>query len=234
MDFFDIKNKNDIGEVYIYGPITDEKWFDEDITPTWFKDQVEKLKGLKNINIFINSPGGGVFAGMAIHSILKRQSAEITSYIDGIAASIASVIAMAAKKIIMPKNALMMIHNPNTAIIGTADDLRKEADLLDRIKNTIVSTYSDKTKKDDKKIREMMDAETWMDGNEAKSLGFADVVPDSKVKACLTKEKIIFDKVSFDYRNYKKFPASKFTVENRNLTYCNNLLKIGRFLNESK
>ncbi|MCG7853788.1 MAG: Clp protease ClpP, partial [Methanosarcinaceae archaeon] len=205
MKWFDIQNKTgaDTGEIYIYGEITSEKWFDEDVTPGWFKDEVNKLKNMKYINMFINSGGGGVFAGMAIYSILKRQTAKITAHIDGIAASIASVIAMAAHEIIMPKNAMMMIHNPVSIALGDADSLRKEADVLDRVKQTIVSVYMDKTKKEEKRIRKMMDEQTWMDGESALKEGFIDTLETNKTVAMnMNSDRVIVNGVEFDIEKY--------------------------------
>jgi ATP-dependent Clp protease, protease subunit len=218
-EWLKIENKSDeIGEVYIYGLITDEKWLNEDVTPTWFKDQIAKLKNFKNINLYINSPGGGVFAGMTIYNVVNRMSAEVTAYIDGLAASIASVVAMAADKIIMPKNALMMIHNPMGIVMGYAEDMRKEADLLDRVKSSIMSTYKDRTKKDEKKISAMMDAETWMTGEEAVRDGFADVLEEKKdIKACLDNKKFIINGLEVDVDKFKTFPKDRFCVKPVNL-----------------
>ena len=214
------KNDAETGEVFLYGVITDEKWFDEDVTPSWFKDQVAKLKNMKNINLYINSPGGGVFAGMTIYNIINRLTADVTAYIDGLAASIASVVAMAADKIIMPKNALMMIHNPVGIAMGYADDLRKEADLLDRVKISIMSTYKDRTKKEEKKIFDMMDAETWMTGEEAVKNGFADVLEDKKnITACLTDKKLVINGLEVDLDKFKTFPKDRFSVAPVNLGY---------------
>jgi ATP-dependent Clp protease, protease subunit len=212
MDWLKINCKDEnAGEIYLYGVITDEKWFDEDVTPTWFKDQVAKLKNLKKINLYINSPGGGVFAGMTIYNIINRLSADVTAYIDGLAASIASVIAMAADKIIMPKNALMMIHNPMSVAVGTAADMRKEAEILDRAKISILSTYAGKTKNDEKSLSDMMDAETWMTGEEAVKNRFADVLEEKKnIKACYEGNKIVINGLSIDPNDYKSFPVDRF------------------------
>src|SRR5690606_20024488 len=104
----------------------------------------EKLGRVETLNVFINSPGGSVFQGQAIYNILKRQKARVNVYIDGLAASIASVIAMAGDTIFMPKNAMMMVHNPWTFSIGNAQDLRKEADTLDKIRETLIEAYLSK------------------------------------------------------------------------------------------
>jgi ATP-dependent Clp protease, protease subunit len=231
MDWLKINCKSDdAGEIYIYGIITDEKWFDEDVTPSWFKDQVAKLSKLKNINLFINSPGGGVFAGLTIYNIINRLTATVTAYIDGLAASIASVIPMAADKIIMPKNALMMIHNPVGCVCGTAEDMRNEAGLLDRAKLSIISTYENKTKKEQKIISKLMDAQTWMTGEEAVAGGFADVLDGAKdIKACFEGDKISINGLLINPNDYKSFPIDRFkqplaVVKNERFINANNKL----------
>jgi ATP-dependent Clp protease, protease subunit len=174
---FEIVNKTeDVGEVYMYGYITDEKWYDTDVTPTELKKEFASLKGKKAVNLYVNSGGGGVFAGMAIYSMIKRMSDSgtvITAYVDGLAASIASVIVMAASKIVMPSNALMMIHNPWSMAAGAADDLRKEAEALDKVKEVIVNVYAEKTGMSNDDISELMTDETWMTGEDALAFGFA-------------------------------------------------------------
>lgn len=212
MDWLKILCKSEeSGDVYIYGVITDEKWFDEDVTPTWFKDQGAKLSKLKNINLFINSPGGGVFAGLTIYNIINRLTATVTAYIDGLAASIASVIPMAADKIIMPKNAMMMIHNPIGIAMGDSSDMRKYADLLDRSKTSIMSTYIDKTGKTEKEISAMMDAETWMNGKDAVSNKFADTLDEAKdIKALFNDGKYSINGMVLDHSKFTAFPKDKF------------------------
>jgi ATP-dependent Clp protease protease subunit len=215
-DWLKIQNKKDdkdTGEIFLYGIITDEKWFDEDVTPSWFKDQIAKLKDFKNINLYINSPGGGVFAGMTIYNIINRLTSKVTAYIDGLAASIASVIPMAADIIVMPKNAMMMIHNPWSAVAGDAAFFRKEADMLDRVKTAIVSTYKEKTNKKEDEISALMDAETWMTGEEAKKGGFTDVLEEKKdIKACLNGGKFIINNLEVDIDKFKSFPKEHFNA----------------------
>lgn len=229
-EWLKIENKSeDSGDVFVYGVITEEKWFDEDVTPTWFKDQVAKLSKLKNINLFVNSPGGGVFAGMAIYNVINRLTSKVTAYIDGLAASIASVIVMAADTIIIPKNALMMIHNPQSVAVGDAAAMRKEAEILDRVKSTIISTYSEKTKKSEKEISDMMDKETWMTGEEAVSLGFADSLDKKKdIKACFDGKNALINGIKVDFDCFKSFPKDKLTIENPGAFRLNDLRK--RFL----
>jgi ATP-dependent protease ClpP protease subunit len=155
------------------------------ISAKQFAADLKALKGAA-ITLRINSPGGDVIEGAAICNILKADGRPVTSYIDGMAASMASVIPMVGK-VIMPSNALMMVHNPWTVSMGDADQLRKDAGLLDKIKGQIVGAYEAKVgaKKSRAEIVAMMDAETWMDGSEAVAAGFADECGEAiKVAAC--------------------------------------------------
>lgn len=139
------------------------------------------------ITLRINSPGGDVMEGAAIYNILRSDGRQVTVHIDGLAASMASVVAMAGHKVVMPANALMMIHNPWTVAMGDADQLRKDADLLDKVKAQIVGAYQAKCgdKKTHEQLVEMMDAETWLDGAEAVAAGLADECGEAiKVAAC--------------------------------------------------
>ena len=155
------------------------------ISAKQFAADLKSLKG-SSITLRINSPGGDVIEGAAICNILKADGRPVTSYIDGMAASMASVIPMVGK-VIMPANALMMVHNPWTVSMGGAEQLRKDADLLDKIKGQIVGAYESKcgTKRKHDEIVAMMDAETWMDGAEAVAAGFADECGEPiKAAAC--------------------------------------------------
>ncbi len=167
-------------ELLIYGPIANESWWGDEVTPKQFKKDLDALGDVDEISVFINSEGGDVFAGQAIHSMLKRHKAKVNVYIDGLAASAASVIAMAGDVVRMPRNAMMMIHNPWTIAIGYAADFRKIADDLDKISETIVAVYEAKTGLKQEEIKAMMDAETWMTADEAKDKGFIDEVEEAK------------------------------------------------------
>jgi len=161
------------GEVLIYDEIGGYG-----ISAAQFARDFKAMDGAKAVTIRINSPGGSVTDGTAIFNLLRSHGGAKTAIIDGMAASMASVIAMAADKIVMPGNALMMIHNPWTYAAGDAEELRKSADLLDKIKGQIVGAYARKTGKTDDEISALMDAVTWMTGDEAKAAGFADEVID--------------------------------------------------------
>jgi len=209
--WFNVQNKEKgKGEIYIYGTITDEKWFDEDVTPSWFKNEAKRLEDSKEIDVHINSGGGGVFAGLAIYNMIKRLPANVTTYIDGLAASTASWIGLSADKVVMPKNAMMMIHNPMSIVIGCAQDMRKEAEVLDHVKGVIITSLkrSKKSPAEDA-IGKMMDDETWMNGEEAFNNGFIDVLePAKQITASLNNKKLIVNGIEFDTEKYKAFPES--------------------------
>lgn len=125
------------------------------------------------LDVFINSPGGDVFTGIAIHNILSRYD-RVRVHVDGLAASIASVIAMAGQEIIMPENAMMMIHNPWGVVAGDADELRGTADVLEKVQSQIAGIYAAKTGRSVDQCLADMNAETWLTGAEAVELGYAD------------------------------------------------------------
>jgi ATP-dependent Clp protease protease subunit len=180
--FWEFKNAaNKTGELYIYGDIVSYKWDDSDTTAQSFKEDLEDLGDIQTLNVYVNSPGGSVFQGQAIYSILKRQKAQVNVYVDGIAASIASVIAMAGDVVYMPPNAMMMVHNPWTLVFGNASDLRKMADDLDKIRGSLVAAYLEKAKNlSEEKLSELMDGETWMTAQECYDYGFCDEVLEAE------------------------------------------------------
>lgn len=142
-----------------------------------FLGDISKLAG-KHLHVRINSPGGSVIEGTAIFNALRRHVGGVTVHIDGLAASMASVIAMAGLPVLMADNALLMIHNPWTVAMGDSEDMRKTADLLDKLKANIRNAYERKTGMDADKLQEMMDAETWLDAVDSVALGFADAIEE--------------------------------------------------------
>jgi ATP-dependent protease ClpP protease subunit len=175
-------NGNDI-EMYIYGDVEGDyfDWWEwemkeSETSANHFRSELAKFPNAQNINIFINSYGGSVFEGTAIYSQLKRHPAQKTVYIDGFACSIASVIAMAADKIIMPKNAMMMIHNMWNVVAGNSTQLRKAADDLDTIMSGNRQAYMVKSngKLTEEKLIQMLDAETWLTAEQCIEYGLAD------------------------------------------------------------
>jgi len=151
-----------------------------------FLGDIGKLKG-KHIHLRINSPGGSVIDGTAIFNALRRHEGGVTVHIDALAASMASVIAMAGMPVLMADNALLMVHNPWTISMGSADDLRKEADLLDKLKANIRNAYQRKTGLPEEQLQDMMDAETWLDSVDAVALGFADAIEEGVAAAASVK-----------------------------------------------
>ena len=169
MKWFNIVNKADKAEIWIYEYIGEDFWTGGGVTAKKFQKELSEIKA-SQIDLHINSPGGEVFDGITIYNLLKQHPAKITSFIDGLAASIASVIALAGDKVIMAANALYMVHNPTGMAIGSANDMRSLADVLDKIAGTMITTYSSKTGKPEPDIKAMLEAETWMTAEEAKML----------------------------------------------------------------
>lgn len=169
---FEIKNQTETkAELLIYGDIVSSewgKWEDTDIAPTDVRSFLDEVKG-KELDIYINSGGGSVFAGMGIYNMLKRHEGTKNVYVDGLAGSIASVIAMAGDNLYIPSNAFLMIHKAWNLSAGNADDLRKMADTLDTIDSGILNVYKDKLKDgvDIEEIKQMIANETWLTGDEA-------------------------------------------------------------------
>jgi ATP-dependent Clp protease protease subunit len=143
-----------------------------------FLDELKALGPVAELTVRINSPGGSVFDGVAIYNALKRHDAAITVWIDGIAASIASMIAVAGDEVVMPENAMLVLHDPSGLVAGTAADMRAMAEALDRMKAGMVAAYRDKSERDGAEIEALMAAETWLSGQEAVALGLADRVEE--------------------------------------------------------
>ncbi|MBO5094940.1 MAG: Clp protease ClpP [Lachnospiraceae bacterium] len=189
----EIRNETEMAaDIYFFGDINSEslgewqKYYPEDKAPKDVQDFLDQLDGVSKINVHINSGGGSVFGGIAIYNILKRHNAEITVYVEGLAASIASVIAMAGDKIIIPANAQMMIHKPSSIAWGNADDMRKEADILDGCQKVILNTYMQHAKEGvtPEQINALIDAETWKNGEEWQEYFDIEVAEKSSAAAC--------------------------------------------------
>lgn len=201
--------KNEAGRtLYFDGYIAQDSWFDDEISPKQFKAELNASEG--DVIVWLNSPGGDVFAASQIYNMLKEYKGKVTVKIDGIAASAASVIAMAGNQILMSPVAMMMIHNPATVIFGEASDLQSGIDMLSEVKESIVNAYEQKTGLPRNKISKMMDAETWFSAQKAVELGFADKVlyEDNQEE---TTEGFIFDKVTVTNALMRKIPRQKQT-----------------------
>lgn len=158
--------------LFLNGTIAEESWFDDDVTPQLFKEELNGGSG--NITVWINSPGGDCVAAAQIYNMLIDYKGDVTVKIDGIAASAASVIAMAGTKVLMSPVSMLMIHNPMTVAFGNAGEMEKAIAMLDEVKESIINAYEIKTGMSRAKLSHLMDAETWMDANKAVELGFAD------------------------------------------------------------
>jgi len=181
-----------VGELLLYGEISEASWWGDEVTPRQFREELEALGNIEELRVYINSPGGDVFAGQAILSMLRRHGARKVVYVDGIAASAASIVAMAGDVVRMPRNAMMMIHNVWTIVAGDANELREVADALDRITESVVAAYQEKTGLDADEIRRMMDVETWMTAEEAVEKGFADEIEDTRAVAASLRNGTLF------------------------------------------
>ena len=163
----------------LYGTIAEQSWFDDDITPAMFRDEL--FAGEGPITVWINSPGGDCIAASQIYTMLMDYKGSVTVKIDGIAASAASVIAMAGTTVLMAPTALMMIHNPATIAAGDHNDMQKAIEMLDEVKESIINAYELKTGQSRAKLSHLMEAETWMNAAKAVELGFADgILEDEK------------------------------------------------------
>lgn len=160
--------------LFLDGVIAAESWFEDDVTPKAFKDELNLVSG--DITVWINSPGGDCIAAAQIYNMLTEYKGKVTIFIDGLAASAASVIAMAGDEVVMSPVSLMMIHNPSCMAWGESKDLRKEAEMLDEFKESIINAYEIKTGLSRVKISHLMDCETWFNANKAIELGFADKI----------------------------------------------------------
>lgn len=156
------------------GTIAEESWFDDDITPQLFKDELNS--GTGNITVWINSPGGDCVAAAQIYNMLMDYKGNVTVKIDGIAASAASVIAMAGTEVLMSPVSTMMIHNPATVAMGDHNEMQKAIEMLNEVKESIINAYEIKTGLSRAKLSHLMDSETWMNANKAVELGFADSI----------------------------------------------------------
>lgn len=184
-------------EIYLYGPIGQNMWGDG-ISAKQFADDLKALGNVKTIDMRVNSEGGDVFAGKAMYTLLNDHKANITCYVDGLAASAASFVCMAADDIAISEGAFVMVHNAWTFAMGSAPDLRKTADLLDSVDGTIRDVYASRTGASPKQVKDWMDAETWFNGQEAVDAGFADrAVENMKVAASVS-----------DPNKFRNLPAS--------------------------
>ena len=189
------------------GVIAQESWFDDEVTPKLFKQELNAGSG--DITLWINSPGGDCVAAAQIYNMLKEYKGNITVKIDGIAASAASVIAMAGDKVVVSPVSMMMIHNPACAAFGDRADMKRAMSMLDEVKQSIINAYEIKTGLSRLKLASLMDAETWMDATSALEMGFADEMSVSSLEPL---PPFVFKKVEVTNSLYSKI-AKKCAVK---------------------
>lgn len=189
----------------LYGTIAEESWFDDDVTPQMFRDEL--FAGNGPVTIWLNSPGGDCIAASQIYSMLMDYKGDVTVKIDGIAASAASVIAMAGTKVLMAPTAMMMIHNPATAAFGDHVDMQKAIEMLDEVKESIINAYEIKTSLPHKQLARMMDETTWMNARKAVELGFADGVLEDTKRASTDDEAFEFSSKAVENAIMNKIAA---------------------------
>ena len=231
-----VKNEvnSDVAEMYLYGSIRKAYWWDSEdacISADRVKNALADLKH-KDINIHINSPGGDVFESIAICNLLKQHSKNVTITIDALAASGASVICMAADKVIMPANSMMMIHKAWTWADGNADDLRKIANDLDKMDNAVLASYKDRFVGTEEELKALIKDSSWFTADECKSLGFCDEIMDEQQDPEEPTQEDIKNSILNKYMNRVKEPQPQAptstepkVVENKNKIAIQNLFK---------
>ena len=201
-----VKNDDKSAELMLYGDIAESFWGDTISA----KEVTEYLADLdvENIDVYINSNGGVVDTAIAINNALRRHKAKVTVNIDGIAASAATLITCAGDIVRMPKNALFMIHNPSTIAMGDSEKMRKQADVLEKYKNSIMETYLQKVNIDKEKLSELMDNETWLNAEEALEYGFIDEITEN-TDIQVVENKVISNNMVFNMAEFKNFNVDK-------------------------
>ena len=227
--YWEFKNlANDVADLYLYIEIASWGAGGYAHSAKSFKEELDDLGEIKVLNVYINSPGGDVFEGITIYNMLKRHKAHVNVYVDGLAASIASVIAMAGDTIIMPSNSMMMVHYPWTWGSGNAKDFKKLADDLDKIGESVIESYlnkvGDKTDKDT--IVDLLDKETWLTAQECLDYGLCNEVVEEKQIAASVNTDIL--------SRYKNTPKNLFKVAEKPVLDEETKLFIDRINNKIK
>lgn len=195
------KSDGNIGEIYIWGDITSMKWWDEDVTPQDIKKALDEMGDVTKVKVSVNSYGGECDAGILIYNILddyrKRKNISIDVTIDGVAASMGGVIAMVGDKVTMHDNAILMLHKPIGIVLGNSDEMRKQADVLDKYEQRLINIFMSRFKGTEDELKEIISAETWYLADEAKERGFVDEVIPTPLKAVASAKGIVVNDVEF-------------------------------------
>ena len=222
-----VRNEDGTRTLTLNGTIAEESWFEDDVTPRMFRDELNA--GTGDIVIWINSPGGDCVAASQIYTMLMDYKGHITVKIDGIAASAASVIAMAGREMLMAPTSLLMIHNPLTVAIGDSEEMQKAIAMLDEVKESIINAYELKTGLSRAKLSHLMDGETWMNPKMALELGFCDEILYESEEAEMTEDAFVFSRKAVTNclldKLKAKQPNTKTTIKAADLKKRLSLLK---------
>lgn len=201
-----VKNEDSSRTLRLDGAIAEESWLGDEVTPKQFRSELFSAEG--DVTIFINSPGGDVFAASQIYTMLMEYKGHVTVKVDGIAASAASVIAMAGGEVYMSPTSMLMLHNPMTIAWGNVSEMQKAIDMLDEVKESIINAYELKSGLSRSRISHLMDAETWLNARKAVELGFADAVLYAKETESPpgTEDGLIFSRQAVTNSILKKLP----------------------------
>lgn len=233
--FFNMKASADgkSADIFIYGEITKYAWEEYgEVSSITFKNELDQLgNDVETINLYINSPGGSVFETKAIIAMLQRHQARIISHIDGLAASCASVLPMISDEIRMPSNAMMMVHNAWTYASGNSEQLRKAADDLERINQSMIQYYLDRAgdKLNPETLKELLDAETWLSADQAFQYGLCDVVLEANNTAAS-----ISDKYLSTYKNVPEQILNTINLRNNQTISEQEMAERQRIAEEAK
>ena len=202
-----VRDSDEGRTLYLNGVISEETWWGDEVTPKMFKDEL--LAGTGDITVWINSPGGDVFAAAQIYNMLMDYTGKVTVKIDGLAASAASVIAMAGGDVYMSPVSMIMIHNPSTIAIGDSEEMLRAKALLDEVKESIINAYELKTGLSRTKLSHLMDAESWMNANKAIELGFADKIMFMECETPDLTDSLIFSRMAVTNSLINKLPKKQ-------------------------
>ncbi|WP_129724131.1 head maturation protease, ClpP-related [Xylanivirga thermophila] len=202
-----VRDSDEGRTLYLNGVISEETWWGDEVTPKMFKDEL--LAGTGDITVWINSPGGDVFAAAQIYNMLMDYTGKVTVKIDGLAASAASVIAMAGGDVYMSPVSMIMIHNPSTIAIGDSEEMLRAKALLDEVKESIINAYELKTGLSRTKLSHLMDAESWMNANKAIELGFTDKIMFMENETPDLADSLIFSRMAVTNSLISKLPKKQ-------------------------
>lgn len=218
--------KNEEGRtLYLDGAISDETWYGDEITPKQFKAELEGGEG--DITVWINSPGGDVFAASQIYNMLMEYKGKVTVKIDGLAASAASVIAMAGGEVFMSPVSMLMIHNPMTIAFGDSEEMSKAIAMLEEVKESIINAYELKTSLSRTKLANLMDAESWFNAKKALEMGFIDsILFTEKQESVPDIGGIIFSKMTVTNSLLNKLPKPQEPQKKTDINILNKRLDL--------